>query len=250
MGPQCAEALEARLLEGALGHLGAPAAGELPADALPIMANPARPPGGGSWRPRAGRRAAAGAARPRRLTRARSRPTDALSLAAGSTVAPAPPAPAPDTLPAPPATRYRAAAPTEGASRTGGARGTGDGETCLAFPFMKWLTLSSALLSFSSCRSFESTSRVSRGSSSFYSRSHWRASSPAHVGSRGVGAPSTLRASCGGPGDAPRSPTRRTWRVPRLMIVRRRPGYAATAPGLGVSLARAGWYRVPSRSSA
>ena len=45
----------------------------------------------------------------------------------GSPEATAPPLPAPDTLPGPLATRYRAAAPTEGASPRG-RRGTGPGD--------------------------------------------------------------------------------------------------------------------------
>ena len=129
---------------------------------------------------RPGRRVAAGAARPYRVTSERSRP---------------PPAAAVPRLPAGPVgrgsrphlptsrrpcrTRQRRAIVRARRRRrgrrcepaSGGERRTWTSFYEVADP-VKCLPL---LLSFSSCVSMGSASRVSRGSSSFYSRSHWRA---------------------------------------------------------------------------
>jgi hypothetical protein len=171
---------------------------DLPGDAVRSLRGPAADPrrgdrtSCGAAAPRgaaAGARAAAGAARPRRLTRARSRPP------------PAPPSPSVrgpggagsgphltdlrrlagplrralhsahrnDATP-----RRDDATPGRTPGHVAGARkGVFTAFYEVADPVKCLLLL--LLLSFSSCVSMGSASRVSRGSSAFYSRSHWRA---------------------------------------------------------------------------
>lgn len=91
---------------------------------------------------------------------------------------------------------------------------------------------------------------VSRGSSSFSSRSWWQAMlAGAGMESRGGGA-----IYVAGLVRRPRRSSALTHpsnrRVPKAHHQVQTTDYAAPGPGCGVSLARAGWYRVPSRSSA
>ena len=197
----------ARLLQRVFGfdvlvcdRCGGPAAAPRRGDRTPCGAAAPRRAG-------AGARAAAGAARPRRLTRARSRPP------------PAPPSPSvrgpggagsgPHLTdlrrlagPGPFAVRYTPPTvmtrrPAVMTRRLGGHQAMWPGqERAFSLPFMKWLTLSSASCSSSSSRSPRAYRWDRRLGSREVRQPFIRAltgerGSPAHEGSRGVGAPST-----------------------------------------------------------